>query len=74
MKTFYMTVTETLKRTLAVQAETAEEAYYKAEDACNDGVAELDWSDFIDREITDDTEHILNLYEPKELPKFQEIK
>lgn len=43
MKTFYMTITETLTRTVEVHANDADEAYEKVEDACNDGIIDLDW-------------------------------
>lgn len=74
MKTFYMTVTETLVRTVEVHAETADEAHAKVEDACNDGIIELDWQDFCDREITDETEQTLDNYELGGMPKFYEIQ
>ncbi len=63
MKTFYMKVTETLVRTVEVRAETADEAYAKVEDACNDGTIELDWSDFCEREINDETDQTIDNYE-----------
>lgn len=74
MKTFYMTVTETLVRTVEVHAETADEAYEKVEDACSDGTIELDWSDFCEREITDETEQTIDNYELGGMPKFYEIQ
>lgn len=74
MKTFYMTVTETLKRTVEVHANDVDEAYAKVEDACNDGTIELDWSDFREREITDETEQTLDCYELGGMPKFYEIQ
>ncbi len=74
MKTFYMTVTETLVRTVEVHAETADEAYAKVEDACNDGIIELNRQDFRDREITDETDQTLDNYELGGMPKFYEIQ
>lgn len=74
MKTFYMTVTETLVRTVEVHANDADEAYVKVEDACNDGIIELDWQDFHDREINDETEQTIDNYELGDMPKFYEIQ
>lgn len=74
MKTFYMTVTETLVRTIEVHANDVDEAYEKVENACNDGTIELDWSDFREREITDETEQTLDCYELGGMPKFYEIQ
>lgn len=74
MKTFYMTVTETLVRTVEVHAETVDEAYAKVEDACNDGTIELDWSDFREREINDETDQTIDNYELGGMPKFYEIQ
>lgn len=74
MKTFYMTITETLVKTVEVHAETADEAYAKVEDAYNDGTIELDWSDFREREINDETEQTIDNYELGGMPKFYEVQ
>lgn len=74
MKTFYISVTETLNRIVEVQAESSDEAIEKVEDACNDGMVELDWKDFVDRDIQDETEETINNYELGGMPKFYEVK
>lgn len=74
MKTFYISVTETLNRIVEVHAESSEEAIAKVEDACNDGIVELDWKDFVDRDIQDETEETIYSYELGGMPKFYEVK
>lgn len=74
MKTFYFSVTETLNRIVEVHANDADEAYEKVEEACNNDEIELDWQDFVDREITDETEETINNYELGGMPKFYEVK
>ena len=51
MEKFYITITETLERTIIVEAPDAEQAIEKAEELCNAGTVELDSMDFVGREI-----------------------
>ena len=74
MKTFYISVTETLKRIVEVHANDADEAYEKVKEAWNNDEIELDWQDFVDREFTDETEETINNYELGGMPKFYEVK
>ena len=74
MKTFYISVTETLNRIVEVHAESSDEAIEKVEDACNDGTVELDWKDFVDRDIQDETEETIYSYELGGMPKYYEVK
>ncbi len=74
MKTFYFSVTETLNRIVEVHANDADEAYEKVEEACNNDEIELDWHDFVDREINDETEETINNYELGGMPKYYEVK
>ena len=55
MKTYYFEVTETLSKTVAVDAEDFEEAYEKVEEAFNLGEKEVTWDDFLAREIENRT-------------------
>lgn len=51
MKTFYISVTETLNRIVEVHAEDSSEALQKAEDAYYNGEIELDYDEgFMDEE------------------------
>lgn len=61
MKTFYISVTETLNRVVAVKADSYDEAYEKVENACNDGVVDLTAMDFVDRDFEDETENVEGL-------------
>lgn len=74
MKTFYITITETLKRTVEVHAETADEALQKAEDAYYNGEIVLDSEDFVDTDFDDETEQTIDNYELGGMPKFYEIQ
>ena len=74
MKTYYISVTETLKRIVEVQAESSNEAIAKVEDACSAGIVELDCEDCIDHDIQDETEKIIYTYEVGGMPKFYEVK
>ena len=51
MEKFYITITETLERTIIVEAPDEEQAIEKAEELCNAGTVELDSMDFVGREI-----------------------
>ena len=73
MKTYYISVTETLSRIVEVQAESSDEAIAKVEDACDDGIVELDWQDFVNRDVQDETEETINNYELGGMPKFYEV-
>ena len=55
-KTYYISITETLNRVVAVEAEGFEEAYALVEEATNSGEVELTTDDFVDRSFTDETE------------------
>lgn len=57
-KTFFVSVTETLNRVVAVEAEDFEEAYALVEEATNSGEVELTAEDFVDRDFSDETEEI----------------
>lgn len=74
MKTFYISVTETLNKIVEVQAETSEEALRKAEDAYDADKFELDHNDMEDLEFEDDTERLLESYDNGGLPKYYEVK
>ena len=54
MKTFYISVTETLNKIVEVQAESSEEALRKAEDAYDADEFELDHDDYVDVEFEDE--------------------
>jgi len=51
MEKFYITITETLERTIIVEAPDEEQAIEKAEELCDAGTVELDSMDFVEREI-----------------------
>lgn len=51
MKEIYITITETLERTIIVEAHDEEQAVERAEELCNAGTVELDSMDFVGREI-----------------------
>ena len=74
MKTFYISVTETLNRIVEVHAEDSSEALQKAEDAYYNGEIELDYDDYVDVEFEDDTERLLESYDNGGLPKYYEVK
>ena len=74
MKTFYISVTETLNKVVEVQAESSEEALRKAEDAYDADKFELDHNDMEDLEFEDDTERLLESYDNGGLPKYYEVK
>lgn len=74
MKTFYISVTETLNKIVEVQAESSEEALCKVEDAYDADEFELDYNDMEDLEFEDDTERLLESYGNGGLPKYYEVK
>lgn len=74
MKTFYISVTETLNKIVEVQAESSEEALRKAEDAYDTDEFELDHNDMENLEFEDDTERLLESYDNGGLPKYYEVK
>ncbi len=74
MKTFYISVTETLNKIVEVQAESSEEALRKAEDAYDADEFELDHDDMEDLEFEDDTDRLLENYDNGGMPKFYEVK
>lgn len=51
MKTYYISVTETLNKIVEVHAEDSSEALQKAEDAYYNGEIELDYNDMVDTEF-----------------------
>ena len=74
MKTFYISVTETLNKIVEVQAEDSSEALQKAEDAYDADEFELDHNDMEDLEFEDDTDRLLESYDNGGLPKYYEVK
>lgn len=74
MKTYYISITETLNKIVEVHAETSEEALQKAEDAYDNGEVELDYNDYVDAQFEDDTERTLESYDNGGMPKFYEVK
>ena len=74
MKTFYISVTETLKRIVEVQANDKYDAIQKVSDAYHDEQIVLDSDDYIDTEFNDETEETINTYELGGMPKFYEVK
>lgn len=54
-KYFYVSVTETLNRVVKVEAESFDEAVDIVEEACNRDDLELDYRDFVDRSMEDET-------------------
>ena len=74
MKTYYISVTETLKRIVEVHAEDSNEALQKAEDAYYNEEIVLDSDDFFERDFNDETEETINNYELGGMPKYYEVK
>lgn len=77
MKEFDVTITETLKRTVTVQAENADEAMDLVHDQHSQGIHVLDAEDFVDMTIETKTERELLLdvllVEPMKPPKEVQI-
>ena len=74
MKTFYISVTETLNKIVEVHAEDSSEALQKAEDAYYNGEIELDYNDMVDTDFEDKTEETINRYDLGGMPKYYEVK
>lgn len=74
MKTYYISVTETLNKIVEVHAEDLSEALQKAEDAYYNGEIVLDSEDYVDTQFNDETEETINNYELGGMPKFYEIQ
>ena len=74
MKTYYISVTETLNKIVEVHAENEQEALQKAEDSYYNGEFELDYNDRVDTEFENDTEDTLESYDNGGMPKFYEIQ
>ena len=74
MKTFYISVTETLNKIVEVHAEDSTEALQKAEDAYYNDEFELDYNDYVDAQFEDDTERLLESYDDGGMPKYYEVK
>lgn len=74
LKTFYISVTETLNRIVEVHAEDKYEAIQKATDAYCDGQVVLDSDDYVEVDFSDETEETINNYELGGMPKFYEVQ
>ena len=74
MKTFYISVTETLNRIVEVHAKDSGEALQKAEDAYYNGEIVLDSEDFVGTDFNDETEKTIDCYDLGGMPKFYEIQ
>ena len=74
MKTFYISVTETLNKIVEVHAEDSSEALQKAEDAYYNEEIVLDSDDFFERDFNDETEETINSYDLGGMPKYYEVK
>lgn len=74
MKTYYFAVTETLNRIVKIQANNPDEALERVHTAYKNEEIILDYNDFNDYEIVDETRETLKAYEGIEMPEFQEIK
>lgn len=74
MKTYYISITETLNKTVEVQAEDEYEAISKVEDAYYSDEVELDYNDKVDVTFDNDTEALLESYDNGGMPKFYEVK
>ena len=74
MKTFYISVTETLNRTVEVHATDVCDAIQKVTDAYLDEQIVLDSEDYVDVDFHDETEETINNYELGGMPKFYEVQ
>lgn len=74
MKTFYISVTETLKRTVEVHATDVCDAIQKVTDAYLDEQIVLDSDDYVEVDFSDETEETINNYELGGMPKFYEVQ
>lgn len=59
--TYFISVTETLNRVVAVEANNLEEAFERVENAANSGEVELTAADFVDRSFDNETEETKEL-------------
>lgn len=74
LKTFYISVTETLNKIVEVHAEDEYEAIHKVSDAYYDGQVVLDSDDYVDVQFSDETEETIYNYELGGMPKFYEVQ
>lgn len=74
MKTFYITITETLKRIVEVHAEDDCKAIQKVSDAYHDGQVVLDSDDYVDVDFDDVTDETNYNYELGGMPRFYEVQ
>lgn len=74
MKTFYISVTETLKRTIEVHATDEWEAIQKVSDAYHNEQIVLDSDDYVDVDFDNVTDDITYNYELGGMPKFYEVQ
>ena len=74
LKTFYISVTETLKKTVEVHAEDKYEAIQKVTDAYHDEQIVLDSDDYVDVDFDDVTDDTIYNYELGGMPKFYEVQ
>ena len=76
MKTYYISVTETLNKIVEVHAENVDEALFKAENAYDNGELDLEpnFNNMYDTQFNDVTEETINNYELGGMPKFYEIQ
>ena len=74
LKTFYISVTETLKKTVEVRAEDKYEAIQKVSDAYHDEQIVLDSDDYVDVDFDNITDDITYNYELGGMPKFYEVQ
>lgn len=74
LKTFYVSVTETLNRIVEVHATDEYEAIHKVSDAYYDEQIVLDSNDYVDVQFNDETEETINNYELGGMPKFYEVQ
>lgn len=74
LKTFYISVTETLNRIVEVHAKDKYEAIQKVSDAYCDGQVVLDSDDYVEVDFNDETEETINNYELGGMPKFYEVQ
>lgn len=74
LKTFYISVTETLKKTVEVRAEDKYEAIQKVSDAYHYEQIVLDSDDYVDVDFDDVTDDTIYNYELGGMPKFYEVQ
>ena len=74
MKTFYISVTETLNRIVEVHATDVCDAIQKVTDAYLDEQIVLDSDDYVDVDFDDVTDDTIYNYELGGMPKFYEVQ